>query len=363
MAERTSPARFAALDGLRGVAAMVVVVGHTLAPFDPVLGRLLVSIPFRPVHWLYDGRLAVYVFWVLSGFVIAQSATRMRRPLAALLLLRWARLGIPMAAAVIFAAALGLSFRDAVIGIRVHEVYSPFYDPMNFAWRSILRQAAGSAFLGRGFPPLDPALWTMHVELIGSCAVYIFYRFSRSSIRVYVLPAITILFLVLGKPGFAAIAAGAFMRELWTLDRVRVRWPVGVLLFGLSLTLFIPPVYSIWADTVYWATASAILFAVLASARLQSSLLARPCQFLGRVSFPLYLVHSPVTMTVGALIDGALGETPIAGAITFPLVVLLSLVLAYLGTVAVDEPLLRTLHRFPKRDAPAWFVGLWRNPG
>jgi peptidoglycan/LPS O-acetylase OafA/YrhL len=210
--------------------------------------------------------------------------------------------------------------------------------------------------LGRGSPAFDPVLWTMHVELVGSCALYVLYRFTHPSIRIYLLPVLVVLLLALSRPTYAAVATGAFLRELWASHGVRARWPSGVLLCGLMVTFFIPPVSSNAGNTAYWAAAAAIVYAVLASEKMQALLTARVCQFLGRISFALYLVHFPVTATIGTLIDSLLGEGHIAGAVTFPIVVALSIPLAYLGTVAIDEPLLRALHRFP--NLPALGLGL-----
>ena len=338
------PNRFAALDGLRGLAAMVVVFSHTLAPFDHSLGLLMETTAFKPLYWLYDGRLSVFIFWVLSGFVISQSADRSRRPLTVLLLARWARLGIPIAAALLFSAALGLAFYRT--GFSVPSILQTYYDPANFTLQTLLRQISWGVFAGRERISLDPVLWTMHAEIIGSCAIYILYRLISPPLRIYAFPLMTVVLLLLGRPYYMCFSTGAFFRELWKLRRVHARWPAGVLLLGLSVTLFISPGHPLLADMINWAAASAILYAVLASQKFQAILSARPCQVLGRISFPLYLVHFPIMATIGASVDTALGGGHAAGAITFFVIVGLSLIIAYLGTIAVDEPALRLLHRF-----------------
>jgi peptidoglycan/LPS O-acetylase OafA/YrhL len=58
-----------ALDGLRGLAALTVVIGHTLGVRPaPVLQQTLDR---TPVVALWDGSAAVVLFFVLSGFVLA----------------------------------------------------------------------------------------------------------------------------------------------------------------------------------------------------------------------------------------------------------------------------------------------------
>ena len=54
----TSPARYDALDGLRGLAALFVVIHHALSPFG------------IEKQWVPHAQLAVDFFFGLSGFVI-----------------------------------------------------------------------------------------------------------------------------------------------------------------------------------------------------------------------------------------------------------------------------------------------------
>ena len=102
--------RYAYLDGLRGVAALVVVLCHFVLAFQPALlsGRAGqgataagtgLSHTLLVLFWSPD--CAVHVFFVLSGFVLssAMAGQPTGRPLArlgALLLRRWVRLAGPI---------------------------------------------------------------------------------------------------------------------------------------------------------------------------------------------------------------------------------------------------------------------------
>src|SRR5580658_5833083 len=70
MRARTKPQRYVALDGLRGVAALMIVIFH------------IASSNGHP-HLLGHPRLAVDLFFMLSGFVVAAAYERRRaRPTA-----------------------------------------------------------------------------------------------------------------------------------------------------------------------------------------------------------------------------------------------------------------------------------------
>jgi peptidoglycan/LPS O-acetylase OafA/YrhL len=99
------------LDGLRRLAALSVALAHFFAALVPALQfgsdfssqqnwqtAFAASLGFS----LINGPFSVYIFMVLSGFVISSSAERSMAPLSNLVLARFLRLHIPAAFAVGF---------------------------------------------------------------------------------------------------------------------------------------------------------------------------------------------------------------------------------------------------------------------
>lgn len=79
--------RVRALDGIRGLAAVVVVVHHTFLvspllanpyqnPYDVRPGTIAWWATYTPLHLFWDGTEAVFVFFVLSGFVLSLPLAR-----------------------------------------------------------------------------------------------------------------------------------------------------------------------------------------------------------------------------------------------------------------------------------------------
>src|ERR1700752_3428309 len=103
---RSDARRLECLDGVRGVAALVVVVFHYLSAFVPALTPDQTPDPYwladTPLAILFNGPFAVVVFFVLSGFVISKSAHK-RFPLLPAVALRYLRLTVPMLASVLAA--------------------------------------------------------------------------------------------------------------------------------------------------------------------------------------------------------------------------------------------------------------------
>src|SRR4051812_33118012 len=91
--------RIGALDGLRGLAAFGVVVSHLVAGFVPALyfggaaaGAWQDEVSRSPLFVFYNGSFFVHIFFVMSGYVIAQSVAHSRSPLALLTGKRYLRL-------------------------------------------------------------------------------------------------------------------------------------------------------------------------------------------------------------------------------------------------------------------------------
>src|SRR5450432_239103 len=105
--------RFAYLDGLRGWAALLVVLHHGTIAIDfalytgqPADSRgfwdvRISGTPFFPLA--PGGSLAVCLFFALSGFVLAHAYSRSQQNWLALAVRRFVRLGIPMLAGCLFA--------------------------------------------------------------------------------------------------------------------------------------------------------------------------------------------------------------------------------------------------------------------
>src|ERR1700727_2198473 len=109
--------RIAYLESIRGLAALQVLLLHFFSAFVP---DLVFSLPadsaiagyirLSPLFFLYDGYSAVYIFFVLSGYVLTRSFERhLARP-SSQVLARIVRLGLPALAAALVAAAVMLSF-------------------------------------------------------------------------------------------------------------------------------------------------------------------------------------------------------------------------------------------------------------
>lgn len=367
--------RILALDGLRGAAAFIVVLFHYLAMLHPrwVADYATDPVPLvdTPLAILWNGPVAVFVFFVLSGFVMSAAAERRHDRPVGNTLMRYLRLALPVLASVLL-AYLWLS----ILPNAAHDLAAAQDAPSPWLRHTLQAPLPGLAepvhdglfgnFL-TGQSAFNNVLWTMQIELVGSVILFLVYWLGGFWLwlRYLALAAVAGLALVAMRDAYLCFVSGAIIyeaRKAGLLDRVP---PVlGGLALALGILLGAPGdgFAQRWGldmlpaklqpgnmeGLVPVVAASLILLAVQLTAGL-GRLFERPVlQWLGRRSFALYLVHVPLLYTFVAWERQAVGMPMPVIALIY---VAAALALAHVFTVLVDEPSLRLLGRIRRAAA------------
>ncbi|GIL41731.1 acyltransferase family protein [Roseiterribacter gracilis] len=379
MQSMDSSSRIDALDGLRGVAALCVVLGHTIAVAFPVIGwgpipvgslaAAQTAVWNSPLQIFCNGGPWVCVFFLLSGFVLTRAAERSRANLPTLGLRRYLRLTVPSFVACLFGLACLALFPTAGNDMRVatgHTFLAVTDGALDTNLLHFLRTTLLDLYRGR-MVKFDPPLWTMQIEFFGSLGIYLLVRLipARARIAVAVLSIPCCLYVAGQSVFYAAFPLGFLFERAWRAGQLRhMRWiwllplAVGVAFGGdwlLGPQTSLRERYGELTVANLIATISAIglFLAVLLSARLQRLLTSRPGQFLGHNSFAIYLLHFPllagpfaawwvVEATSGKIVGWSIASVFLATLFAC----------ATIFTRFVDQPLLAWLHRivlFPRR--------------
>ncbi|MBO9332674.1 acyltransferase family protein [Achromobacter xylosoxidans] len=303
------------LDGLRGWAYLFVVFSH-LGPMFLLAGR---NYPVMPFFW--DGNLAVYVFFVLSGYVLSVGHFGYgRRADAALQAVRrYPRLTIPILVSCALALALQTSglLRNKSAGLISDSPWlASFYD-FEMSLYGLLQFAGWDVYVRYGeADSYNAVLWTMPFEMLGSLLIFamLFLAGANRVIQSCAISAFIAWTAFKGSPllAFALGMAVAFIKVTGASHRIRFRSQVGGgLLLVATLTISLYRLFG--GAPVHLALyAVAILISVELSPALQSLLSTRLSKWLGTVSFPLYLTHLLVfcslssSMVLALANDGAL---------------------------------------------------------
>lgn len=353
------------LDGLRGVAAIIVVTFHLTEPLGTGHLDILVN----------HGYLAVDFFFLLSGFVIGYAYDdRWHKMTTGTFFKRRIERLQPMVVLGMTLGAIGFYFTDSPIWPLIHTI------PL---WKMLLVLLIGYTILPvplsldiRGWQemhPLNSVGWSLFFEYIANILYATGIRkLSKTALGVLVLiAAIALAHLAITSPN-GDVSGG------WTLNAEQVRVGItrtmypffaGLLLSRIAkparikhaflwcslliaLVLYMPRIGGaehLWMNGVYESVCIIIIFPLIvylgASGVVHTQTERRICKFLGDISYPLYLVHYPLVYFYVAWISNHKGIT-IAQAWPYALLILAgSIVLAYASLKWYDEPVRKWLRK------------------
>ena len=339
---------FTSLDGLRGLAALIVVLAHTQAALviDPVIRKPLL-VALGP---LTNGNGAVRLFFVLSGFVLTHSLARGGSTLG-YWAKRYLRIQLPFAVALIgtwllsFGYSSDLDRPGFMRGFAAHispgELFSYIWWPGN-AGRQL------------------PVGWSLQVEMVFSLLLPPMIWLGRRS-HLIVLIGVSLIPLALGRYGWAYSLDFALGITAYTLRRPIGEWigrqHTGVLAAGMvaSVLLWSAPkatFFGLPPSTGWYAPAhfialgvSSVALVVLGTYWLPfvNQLTRRPVQQLGRISYSLYLMHFAILIFLSGHIGGH--PTPWVVLRLYASTLAISIAVAWLGYRFVERPSIRLGHR------------------
>ncbi len=193
------------LEGLRGLACMAVMIGHFSYVFHPYLASLFRPVPFSikpsaferlvsipPLTLAYSADAAVSIFFVMSGCVLTTKFFMAKEipALQSAAAKRYIRLGLPSFASIFLAWILWRS--GAIYTAHANEIgvagwVSGWYAGPFMFIDVFIDGLAGAPLFAR--TALNPALWTIQVELIGSIVLFaIISLFGKRPILLIDLP-------------------------------------------------------------------------------------------------------------------------------------------------------------------------------
>ncbi|GJH39915.1 acyltransferase [Capnocytophaga sp. HP1101] len=351
------------LDGLRGVAALMVLwyhifEAHATSPIDQTVNH---------------GYLMVDFFFVLSGFVVGYAYND-----------RWGTMSIgtflkrrlirlhPM---VIFGALLGAGL-FYLQGCEAWDVSRISVGALIGATLlNLLMIPATPSIEARGIGemyPLNGPTWSLFFEYMANLLYAFVLRLlsTRTLAFVVAIFGISLGYLaIFGDDGYLGYGwsmtsigtLGGSLRVLFSfgmgllLSRVfkpaRVKyafWIGAVLLIGIALIPRVGGTEKLWANGIYDTLCVVLIFPLIvyfaASDRPKSALTHKLCKFLGELSYPLYMVHYPFIYWYYAWVknEQLSFSQSVYGALA---VVIGSILLAYIVLKVYDEPIRKYLSR------------------
>ncbi len=356
------------LDGLRGVAALLVIWYHVFEGFAT-----------SPIDQRFNhGYLAVDFFFILSGFVIGYAYDdrwKTSMTIKDFIKRRLIRLH-PM---VVMGAVLG--------AITFYIQGCEKWDGTQVSISMLMLAMLLNLFLIPAIPgsdhevrgngemyPLNGPSWSLFFEYIGNLLYALFIRrMSTKALTVLVIFAGIGLasFAISNLSGFGHLGVGwslldynllgGFLRLLFSFSMgllmsrvfkpVHIRGAFWICSLTIAVLLSVPHIggtEALWMNGIYDSVCSIIIFPILvylgASGKTTDKGTSRICKFLGDISYPLYIVHYPFMYLFYAWVWGeklTFSQTwPVALGLFFG-----NILLAYLCLKLYDEPVRKWLSK------------------
>jgi peptidoglycan/LPS O-acetylase OafA/YrhL len=353
------------LDGLRGVAALIVVMFHTFEPY---------SKGDHSKQILNHGYLAVDFFFLLSGFVVAYAYDD-----------RWGKMSqwdfykrrlIRLQPMVIMGSVIGAALFYFQTGPAFPLIAGT---PV---WKMLLVMLVGFTLVPllpsmdiRGWNemhPLDGPAWSLFFEYIANILYAVGIRkLSNKALGIFVfLSAVLLVHLAVSSPNGDVIGGWSIDKEQLHIGFARLLYPffAGMLLMRIGKRIHLPGGFAIcsllvivslcmpriggphqlWMNGLYESFCIIVLFplivAIGAGERTSGSFQTKLSKLLGDISYPLYITHYPLIYIYTAWV--VRDEVPAGpGAVAGVLLFIASVTIAYACLKLYDEPVRAWLSR------------------
>lgn len=387
----TQTSKIQYLDGIRGLAALNVLLTHLVVAFYPALYNgnaeqvhlfAVDEVAIAKSFWtvFYAGNMAVPLLFILSAFVLSLPFFKYRDVSFATAgaYRRYLRLEAPVLTSLLFAWLLlhfGLNYNREAAAVTQSNWLSLFFQYEPSFWGA-MRQGLWECFSPGGNVSYNPVLWTMNFELLGSFSVFGFMAlFGKSPRRYVVYIAMAAVFV---RSYYFAFVIGMVLCDLYCSEwgeslrrylfkRQWISW--ACLLMGCLPTLYFGENRNAWDTAMnmqalrdwgmdlyafYHISGAALLFfACLHNRFLQQVLSGRLLQFFGRIAFSLYLLHLLLLCSVGCFVflTGQKANMSYGSSVALAALATTAaaVFLAWLMTKFIDEPAAQLVRKVQKK--------------
>lgn len=330
--DATSSQRFDTLDGMRGVAAIVVLVFHFRSFFPEV--------PIPP-----NGYLAVDLFFGLSGFVLVHAyGGKMTSGMTVcqFMRIRFARL-YPM-------YILGTAISVILLALSLPRSASDLL-PLFFSIFMIPSPITAQLY------PLNVPAWSLFLELLINVALVVFWK--RLTLSMIITICLVSGLCLIGSAvcyggldfghkwealavGFARVSYSFFVGVAIRLSGIRldlIHPLVSVSVLLATLLMPIPPGWRVAWDLFAVLVVFPVLLVAGAYAKV-GSLASRLSTWSGEISYPLYATHNPILVWCYVLSHKLhILVTPLV----LLGVVVITIAFAWMAELLFDKPVRRSL--------------------
>ncbi len=380
-------------EGLRGIAAFIVFLSHFKPTFCVNINQTFLDyfgvneIKERAFYenflsLLYEGTLPVYIFWLMSAYVILIKLFDVTRNKNNMYLIeastkRYFRLAIP----VFFSSLLCfiLLKNHLILNLELAQFSGNGYQDIwlskwfDFIPNTIhfLKTTIVEVFIP-GNSNYNIALWTMNPELLGSYLCFgLFAVIGKNKLRFLLYLIVSAFLIIAGLRDTTYFYYLIFIIGIMWCDAINstdegvylkdnIRRIYGsritaiiLLLTGFGATIISDTIYPIHKNLYYFFTfpVKAIAFTLLINNfdGMKKLFSIKPLIFLGKISFSFYLIHIPIMFSFGIYLYMYAGIlSPYKTLIVFTVLVFTTVLLSYFFMKFIDQKAIKLSDKIGK---------------
>lgn len=330
------------VQGLRGIAASWVVLFHANeGGHIPILRR---ELPDTLGNLLFDaGHYGVAIFFALSGFVISYGIDRSKANVTFFynfIIRRSIRLDPPYWASIVFCLVLlifsNIIKHDHVALPSIGSIVSHL-----FYLQVIMRQ-----------PEINTVYWTLTYEvqfylfLVGIITIRYYFQLHYANSTYKLLDYLLFAFALLSAMGYFEHSHSGLFFPLWASFYVGTLAQLAITSLRAKISFLMLVVVMISRDHFAAVSAFTAIFLLLCMLLgvAAKGMNWRWLQFLGGISYSLYLTHNPVTGAVGFAVNMIGIEGLTGDLIKLAAIICCCIIFAYMFWFAIE----RTSHNLAK---------------
>ena len=201
------------------------------------------------------------------------------------------------------------------------------------------------------------SLWTLNIEFIGSIFLLSYYYIAPTKNRVITIFSLLLLLHILFKENsiyYIAIVCGSLLintslnniilKKLAILCFITLYF--FVVIFDELMAYSLPTLFSWDPINVYGTIAALSLVLAIKSGFGSKILMSNTVQFLGKISYPLYMLHILILFSISCYLYDFLPKTNLYIFINFVIYIFLTLVFSSLFEKFIDKPAVDYSHAF-----------------
>ena len=300
------------ITGLKGFACVMVMIGHFLGVFAyaenmPFDIHYFIEIKNSKIGFLLDESFWLYLFFIVSGYLLAFSKIEKLHQLFAKWIQRFLRLGLPIlfAYGIIYIIYLTIGFHNGATSVFFDNGWYQKAYSGDYSLLTVFRSPIDVLIFGKC--PLNSPYWVLRDMFAASLIIYatdyLLNKLSQRPVgRLLAVIGALCMALVLNHLLDSKIVLFCTLGAIlsWCEKDIHVLLGKQWFYFGiLVITLAVSALDKSYMQQLFFLT---LIICVPKIGILNSIFSSKPFEFIGNISFGIYSFHWPLYCSIGGLV-------------------------------------------------------------